>query len=170
MILNLKASVSGVKVWSPPAQTHLNCQQEGACRNLSIDNNYRDLYCSGCIDEDGGVTFPLDPEEESPELVGSALNDVMHALKRTKGKLCKNGCGKWIYLQEDAKGKWRPHNQDDNEFHRCSKKPSNYKCHNCGNNIVFDGNKVSDSGTPIPLNESDHLPHQCPNYPFYIRR
>jgi hypothetical protein len=123
------------------------------------------------MDEDGeGVTFPLDPEEESPESIGNPLNDEIRALKRTKGKLCKNGCGEWIYLQEVTKGKWQPHNQDDNEFHRCSKKPSNYKCHNCGNNIAFDRDKVSESGKPIPLNESDNLPHQCPNDPFCTRR
>ena len=100
----------------------------------------------------------------------ATLQRQMHELKRTKGKLCKNGCGEWIYLQEDENRRRQPYNQDDNEFHRCGMKPSKYKCHNCGNNIAFDQDKISDSGKSIPLNKSDLLPHQCPNDPFNIRR
>lgn len=133
---------------------------------VMINNNNENLYDS--IYEDAYDWIVTGPEikEQETEQSNKILRQQMRVLKRTKGKLCKNGCGKWIYLQEDTNGKWHPHNKDDNEFHRCSKKPSTYKCHNCGKNIVFDRDKVSESGKSIHLNESDHSPHQCLNDPF----
>jgi hypothetical protein len=128
-------------------------------------NDNEDLYHStneDVVDDQNGDGTSY-PKGQDGEL---SLEQEMRELKRTKGKLCKNGCGKWVYLQEDVNGRWQPYNQEDNEFHRCSKRPSKYKCHNCGNNVTFDQDKVSKSGKPIPLNESDLLPHECSNDPF----
>jgi hypothetical protein len=142
---------------------------------VQIDNEDEDLYHS--INEDPLNEGTYDwivtgPETKEPETEQSnkLLREQMREPKRTKGKLCKNGCGKWIYLQEDRNGKWQPHNQDNNEFHHCSMKPSKYKCYDCGNSITFDEDKLSESGKPIPLNKSDLSPHQCPNDSFYRKR
>lgn len=139
---------------------------------MAVDNNNKDLCHS--IHEHVLDNRIADGTYYSKRQGGKSfdktLEEQMHQLKRTKGKLCKNGCGRWVYLQEDESGRWRPYNQDDNEFHRCGMKPSKYKCHNCGNSIAFDQDKVSNSGKPIPLYESDLLPHQCPNDPFNTRR
>src|SRR5918996_2806915 len=136
---------------------------------MSIDDNKDDSSYHSKLGN-GVDSGQYNPEGSDRELSNRVLQQQTPELKRTKGKLCKNGCGSWIYLQEDGSGRWQPYNQDDNEFHRCSKRPSKYRCHNCGNNIAFDQDKVSKSGKPIPLNESDLLPHQCPNDPFNIRR
>lgn len=138
----------------------LECKKEGGFHN---DNE--DLYHSTnrhMIDDQigDGTSSPKGQDGES------SLQQHMRELKCTKGKLCKNGCGKWVYLQEDEYRRWQPHNQDDNKFHRCSKRPSKYKCHNCGNNITFDQDKVSKSGKPIPLNESDLSPHHLLGFLF----
>lgn len=131
---------------------------------MSVNNNNKDLYHS--IDAHttkeqikGGVrSYGIEPSNKT-------LQIQMRELKRTKGKFCKNGCGMRIYLQRDQSGKWRPFNENNNESHRCSKKPSKYKCFKCGNSIVFDQDKISNSGKNIPLNETDLSPHQCPNAP-----
>ena len=130
------------------------------------DPLYRDAY--DWIAE--GPDIPEENAEPDTESSNNFFREQSRELKRTKGKLCKNGCGKWIYLQEDRNGKWQPHNQDNNEFHRCSMKPSKYKCYDCGNSITFDEDKLSESGKPIPLNKSDLSPHQCPNDSFYRKR
>jgi len=139
---------------------------------MSTDNE--DGYLDDPLYRDAYDWIVEGPPEEDTEPDTESSNkfpqEQSHVLKCTKRKLCKNDCGKWIYLQEDRAGKWKPYNQDDDSFHRCSKKPSKYKCHNCGHNVTFDQDRVSKSGKPIPLNESDLCPHQCPNDPFYRGR
>lgn len=164
--------MSGLKVWPPPPRHNSITNRKRPAATVSIDNNDEDLYHS--IHENGiddriadGRNYP-EGHDRIPS--NRTLPKQIHDLKRTKGKICKNGCGRWVYLQEDVNGKWRPHNQDNDEFHRCNNRPSKYKCYNCGINIVFDLDKVSKSGKPIPLNKSDLSPHQCPNNPLYTRR
>ncbi|MGC1131368.1 MAG: hypothetical protein WA941_00990 [Nitrososphaeraceae archaeon] len=85
----------------------------------------------------------------------------------TESKPCKNHCGEQVYLKEVEPCHWLPYNSSTHEFHKCTKKPSPM-CKYCMTEIVFKDEIRSSSGKLIPLNPSDHTPHNCPKNPFNL--
>lgn len=92
---------------------------------MSIDNGVEDIYHSlgeDPLNEDAYDWIVAGPEtkEHETEQSNKILREQMRGLKRTKRKLCKNGCGNQIYVQEEKNGSWQPYNQNDRMVHGCN--------------------------------------------------